>query len=78
MLYITPMQKVTLIFIHNYTIDNGFPPSVQEMADDRGIQVNAAQEHVYALVRRKFINKINGKARSITFTAKGDKYIESL
>ena len=75
---ITPGQKVTLQFIHEFYMANGYPPTIQEIASDRDVACNAAQGHVLALVEKGFITKTAGKARSIVITTKGREHIEQV
>jgi len=78
MLAITPAQKISLTFIHEFTMANNYPPSIQEIASDRGVACNASQELVVALCKKGFITKEAGKARSLVITEKGKIQLESV
>ncbi len=75
MLKITPGQEITLEFIHHFTMANGYPPTIQEIAGDRGVAGNAAQEHVAALTKKLYLSKKAGKARSIVLTELGKIHV---
>jgi DNA-binding MarR family transcriptional regulator len=70
-MFITPIQKITLKFISQFIMANGFAPTIQEVASDRGVFSNAAKEHVDALVKKGFVTKQTHKARSIVITELG-------
>ena len=67
----TTIQKDTLILIHSFITDNGYPPSIQEMATILGLACNAVQGRVEGLEEKGYITKKPRLARSITITDEG-------
>lgn len=75
---ISRTKKITLAFIRKYSLEHGYPPTIQEMADDRGIANNAIQEHVISLQNTGFITKKTFTARSIIITEQGMEELETV
>lgn len=70
-MFITPVQKLTLTFIHEFIMANGFAPTIQEIASNRNVFSNAAREHVDQLVKKELVTKQTAKARSLVITDLG-------
>lgn len=63
---LTPTQANVLTFIRNFTAGNGYPPTRAEISRNFGwASVNAAQEHLDALVKKGAIRVAKGLARGI-------------
>lgn len=58
-------RESILRFIRVYLLDNGFPPSMQEIADAEGIAKNAVRHHLNRLQRDGKITMVEGKYRSL-------------
>jgi len=64
---LTDRQQNILAFINRKVKQLGFPPTVQEMADEFGFKSkNAAFKHLEALERKGYIRRAAGGARGIT------------
>lgn len=64
---ITERQKSILALITKKVKEVGFPPTVQELADEFGFKSkNAAYKHLEALEKKGFIRRSAGGARGIT------------
>lgn len=60
-------REKILDFIHQYVEGHGYAPSVREIGDAVGIRsTRAVKYHLDILVRDKLIERIDGKARSLT------------
>lgn len=64
---LTDRQKQILELIARKVKEVGFPPSMQELADDLGVKSkNAISKHLEALEKKGYIQRSAGGARSIT------------
>ena len=61
----TPSQHAILSFIRGYTLLHGESPTLQEIADRRGISKTTAHEFVSQLERKGAIRRIPWMTRSI-------------
>lgn len=64
MIPITPRQTKALDFIRSYSIELGYPPTLQELADSLGIAKVGAFEHVKALEKKGYVIHDGKGARS--------------
>ena len=55
MTQLSPKQKKTYVFIENHITDNGFCPTIREIADHLGISVNATRDKLEAVRRRGLV-----------------------
>lgn len=66
MLPLTPRQNQVLLFIQEFMEEEGFPPTRAEIAEGLGFRsVNAAEDHLKALVRKEAIEMLPGTSRGI-------------
>jgi repressor LexA len=66
---LTPRQSQILGFIRRHIQETGFPPTRAEIARALGFRsVNAAEDHLRALVRRGAIELLPGTSRGIRLT----------
>ena len=64
---LTDRQREALQFIQKYHIENGYPPTLQEIAEGLGINSTfAVRDHLAALERKGAIKRKPGTARAIT------------
>jgi len=63
---LTQKQKDVLRMIQSWTEENGFPPSVRDVASFFDVSVTAAAQHLQALVRKNVIHREPGKGRALT------------
>lgn len=63
---ITPKQKKVLDFIKNFVKDNGYSPSLHEIAEHFQKSVSTAQHFVEELKNRGFLQKTGNVARGIS------------
>jgi repressor LexA len=62
---ITAKQLLVLDFIKEFSYDNGFSPTIKEIADFFSITNRAVQDHLLALEKKGYITKENNKGRTI-------------
>ncbi len=62
---ITEPQRRTLAAIRAHIARRGFPPTVQELGELLGIAPASAHEQVNQLVRKGYLRRDTGKARSL-------------
>ena len=62
---ITPRQTEVLEFVRSYVGQNGYSPSVRNVAEQFGMAINSAVGHLDALERKGAIARTPGVARSI-------------
>lgn len=68
---LTARQKECLRFIAKYSLQQGFAPTVREIATAMGnIAVNAAQGHLDSLVKKGRLSRTPGKSRTLVITSK--------
>lgn len=66
MLTLTARQQQILVFIQDFIISEGFPPTRAEIARALGFKsVNAAEDHLRALARKGAIELLGGASRGI-------------
>lgn len=63
---LTGKQKQVFDFIASFVQENGFSPTLQEIADYLGKNISTAQHHVDELIKRGYLKKNSNKARGIT------------
>lgn len=76
---LTDKQKEVLAFITRKVREDGFPPTLQEMADELGVKSNnAVLNHLSALERKGYIEKRkDGTSRGIRVLA-STKFLDTL
>ncbi len=63
---ITPRQRQVLDYVEQFARENGYPPSLEEIARHMGFSsISSAQQHVNALVRRNFLRRDPNRPRSL-------------
>lgn len=63
---LTDPQRRTLQTIREFLLTRGFPPTIQEIADERSIKGPSAYDQVNQLVRKGYLHRERRKARGIT------------
>ena len=66
---LTDKQQAILDFVDNHVKDNGFPPSVREIAREFGIYPATVQDHISALERKGFLQRKRFQSRSLSVPA---------
>jgi SOS-response transcriptional repressor LexA len=61
----SPAQQKSLMDLQEFIFNNGFSPTVKEMAAIAGITNNAACERIDALIRKGYVTRRPGAARSL-------------
>ena len=67
---LTPTQLEILTCIRDYRRNRGYSPTMQELADVRGVSKVTVFEHVEALVAKGLLRRAPHKARSLQLTSK--------
>lgn len=63
---LTKKQEKVFLFLVKYTEENGFPPTVREIAEHLELAgPNSAKKYLDILERKKYIKKSSGKPRAI-------------
>jgi len=62
---ITAPQQRTLAAIRSYIARRGYPPTIKELGEALGIAPASAHEQVNQLVRKGYLRRDPGKARSL-------------
>ena len=68
----TEQQLKTISVIKNYISENGYSPSIGDIANELGVYPNAVQEQIKRLERDGYITKKAGVARSLRLTDKAE------
>ena len=58
-----PKQKKVFEFIKRFMDNNNYPPTYQEIADKFKIIIGTVQDHIAALVKKGYLERIPDKAR---------------
>jgi repressor LexA len=67
---LTKRQEEILDFIVGWVRDEGFPPTLKEIAERFGLaSPNAARDHVLALERKGFLKRTGVKSRALSLSA---------
>lgn len=76
---LTQRQQQLLTFIEDHLVDNGYPPSIREMAEHMGIRsTNGVNDHLKALERKGFLARKAGlKSRAIALTDRRSRVTSS-
>lgn len=75
---LSPRQTGLLVHIAVYISQRGYAPSVRDLSDAMGgISTNAVANHIAACVKKGYLSKASGIARSLTLTEKGRQLIAS-
>lgn len=62
---LTEVQQNTFNFIKKFWEENGYSPSVQEIADNAGISIRAVYDCILLLEKKRYIKHTKYVARSI-------------
>jgi repressor LexA len=68
---LTKKQEKVLRFIDKFIKDNGYPPTVREMAGHFEVNLKAIQDHITALKNKRHLNHESQKARGLELIHKG-------
>lgn len=63
---LTTKQRKALEAIQKYLIDNRIPPTSRELAQLLRVTQTCAMQYIVVLERKGYLNRREGKARSIT------------
>lgn len=67
---LTPPQMEILTYIRDYQHSHGYSPTMQELADARGVSKVTVFEHIEALVGKGLLRRLRHKARSLEITSR--------
>ncbi len=68
----TQIQHDILLFIHHHIMENGFPPSIREIASRlEGVSRTVVASHIDSLTDRGLLDRKPGISRGITITEQG-------
>ena len=66
---LTDRQKSVFDFIHNCIVEDGYGPTIREIAEEFGFRSpNGVVGHLNALEKKGLISRENNKSRSIVLT----------
>jgi len=66
---LTPRQIEILMLVRDWRKQNGYSPTLQEIADELGISKITVFEHVEALLKKRMLTRRSNKARSLALTS---------
>ena len=61
----TKRQQEVLDFIGSYTQNHAYPPTVREMAENFGISIKGAHDHILALKKKGLLRQDDKKSRTM-------------
>ena len=62
---LTRRQRQVLNFIENYIREKGYSPSYRDISQFMGFSPPSSKDHVYALVRKGYLEHLSGFPRSL-------------
>lgn len=68
---LTKRQQAVLTFVEEFCQQQGYPPTVREVAAYFGIQPRAADDHLTALKRKGYLHREPGRSRGLALTSRG-------
>lgn len=76
---LSPRQTGLLVHIAIYSAQKGYAPSFRDLSDAMGgISTNAVANHITACIRKGYLAKAIGRARTLTITPKGEALLATL
>lgn len=73
--YLTTRQDQVLTYIRQCINEDGYPPTVREIGAKFGFSEKAAHDHISALEKKKYINRVPGKPRAISIPGRQIKEV---
>ncbi|MBW1916421.1 MAG: repressor LexA [Deltaproteobacteria bacterium] len=67
---LTDRQRAVLTFIEEFCHQQGYPPTVREVAAHFGIQPRAAADHLSALKRKGYLHREPGRSRGLALRSR--------
>lgn len=75
----TERQQKLMRFIHEFTRDEGYPPTLREMARSLGaVSPTAALDHLNSLVRKGLVRRRANVSRGTALTAEGQCLVRDI
>jgi repressor LexA len=72
---LTPRQQAVLSFVEEFFQQQGYPPTVREVAAHFGIQPRAADDHLSALKRKGHLHREPGLSRGLALTGRQSELV---
>ena len=70
MVKLTGKQEKILDYIEEYSSDNPYPPTFQEIANKFKVSIGTVQDHISAIQRKGYLEKIPDVARGFKVVRK--------
>jgi len=75
---LTEKQEMILNFIEKFSVENPFPPTLKEIAEEFKITLGTVQDHVFAIEKKGYIKRFPDVARGFKVTRPGDNKTQEL
>lgn len=75
---LTEKQEMILNFIEKFSVDNPFPPTLKEIAEEFKITLGTVQDHVFAIEKKGYIKRFPDVARGFKVTRPGDNKTQEM
>lgn len=72
---LTPRQQAVLTFVEEFFQQQGYPPTVREVAAHFGIQPRAADDHLSALKRKGYLHREPGLSRGLALAGRQSELV---
>jgi repressor LexA len=72
---LTSRQQAVLTFVEEFFQQQGYPPTVREVAAHFGIQPRAADDHLSALKRKGYLHREPGLSRGLALTSRQSELV---
>lgn len=75
---LTKRQKSILDYIEKYAYTNAYPPTLKEIADKFKITIGTVQDHIAALQKKSYLERVKDVARGFRVIRQDDKIAERI
>lgn len=72
---LTAKQQAVLAFVEDFFQQQGYPPTVREVAAHFGIQPRAAADHLAALKRKGYLHREPGRSRGLALVGRATEAV---
>ncbi len=72
---LTAKQQAVLEFVEDFFQQQGYPPTVREVAVHFGIQPRAAADHLAALKRKGYLHREPGRSRGLSLLSRASEAV---
>jgi repressor LexA len=72
---LTERQRLVLSFVEDFCRQQGYPPTVREVAAHFGVQPRAAVDHLAALKKKGYLHREPGRSRGLSLVSRLEEQV---